>query len=61
MTIGEILKNNNPKVHSKLRQIKKSRNQSKKKIKLGDSPKNLMRTDSHKRVNGALRQKTWSK
>jgi len=57
MTIGEILQINSPGIYKKLMQISKEK--PKKKIELGDSVENLMRADSHKRVKGALRQKTW--
>ena len=62
MTIGEIVRLNNPSTYKKLMRISKSHKESKdKKIKLGDSVENLMKADSYKKVRGALRQKTWGK
>ncbi len=58
MTIGEILQINSSGIYKKLKEIGKTE-KSKKKIELGDSAENLMKTDSHKRVKGALRQRTW--
>jgi len=60
MTIGEMLQINSPGIYKKLMQIGKEK-PKKNGIKLGDSVENLMRADSHKRVNGALRQRSWGK
>lgn len=59
MTIGDIIKINDPYTYSKLTKIGKMSTESKKEIELGDSPQNLMKADSHKRIRGALRQNTW--
>lgn len=60
MTIGDIIKINSPSIYKKLMKIGKEK-PKKKEIKLGDSAKNLMSANSHKRVRGALRQTRWSK
>lgn len=61
MTIGEILEINYPYAYKRLIQIRKTEKPKPPKIELGDSVANLMKANSHKRVNGALRQKTWTK
>lgn len=59
MNIGEILQINSPGIYKKLMQIGKTEKPKKKDIQLGDTVENLMKHDSHKRIRGSIRQKTW--
>ncbi|MBP1924606.1 hypothetical protein J2Z76_000459 [Sedimentibacter acidaminivorans] len=59
MTIRELIKYKDMETYRKLQQIKYS--STSKKIKLGDSPKNLMKSNSYKRDKGAIKQTRWDK
>lgn len=58
MNIGEILKNNDIYTYNQLQKMKQEP-KKRDKVKLGDSVTNLMKANSYKRVNGAIRQTRW--
>ncbi|WP_353096210.1 hypothetical protein [Tissierella praeacuta] len=60
MTIGEILKHEDIYQYNRLINMFKTKEKPKKKIKLGDSIENLMRTDSYKREGRRVKQRGWS-
>lgn len=59
MSIGEIIKKKDYDTYRKLMRMCKKPKKKDKEIKLGDSVENLMKSNSYKRVNGALRQTRW--
>ncbi|MBU5424998.1 hypothetical protein KQI41_01130 [Tissierella pigra] len=58
MTIGEILKHKDIYTYNKLMNMFKIK-EPKKKIELGCSVEELMRSDSYKRVGGKIKQRSW--
>lgn len=58
MAIGDIIKEKDYDTYKKLAKMCKN-TKKKKKIELGDSVHNLMKANSYKRVNGAIRQTRW--
>lgn len=62
MAIGDIIKEKDIYTYRQLEKMKQEPKKEKKKekeVKLGDSVHNLMKANSYKRVNGALRQTRW--
>jgi hypothetical protein len=57
MTIGEYIKLTDIETYEKL--IKLCKNKPKKKIELGDSIENLMKSNSYRRVGRRIRQIKW--
>ena len=56
MTIGEYIKLTDIEIYNKLKKLCKSNIDKPRKIELGDTPENLMRADSYKRVGRRVRQ-----
>ena len=54
MIIGEYLRKTDIDVYRKLNNIEKKQD-----IKLGDTPENLMKHDSHKRIGRRIKQTKW--
>lgn len=54
MTIGEYLREKDINTYKKLMKIGKKQN-----IKLGDTPENLMKHDSHRRIGRRIKQTGW--
>lgn len=60
MTIGEYLKQTDTYTYNKLMNMFKFKaDKPKKEIKLGCSVEELMRHDSHKKVGGKIKQRSW--
>ncbi len=59
MGIGDIIKQKDYETYKKLAKMCKESRKKEKEIELGDSIHNLMKANSYKRVNGAIRQTRW--
>lgn len=59
MAIGDIIKQKDYGTYKKLAKMCKEPKKKEKEIELGDSVHNLMKSNSYKRVNGAIRQTRW--
>lgn len=59
MTIGEILRHEDIDTYHKLMKAFKTEIDEPRKIELGDTPENLMKADSYKRVGRRVRQVKW--
>lgn len=59
--ISEQIKYKDIDTYKKLKDMSRSKSvNKKKKIELGDTPENLMKHDSHKRIGRRIKQTKWS-